>query len=228
MTTSITDKRVVVLLSGGLDSTSLLGYALGHVREAVAITFDYGQRHRCEIEAAKKVAGLLSVPHVVCDMTAACSTVFAGSALTSPSIPVPEGHYEDASMQATVVPNRNMVMLSMAIAYAAGIGYDGVAIAAHAGDHAVYPDCREEFMLAMDTAAGLCHYKELRIFAPFVEFRKEQIVCIAMAVHAPIEFSWSCYNGRDAHCGKCGTCVERREAFAVAGVADPTLYEATP
>lgn len=219
---------MVVLLSGGLDSVSLLGYARGHAREAVAITFDYGQRHRCEIASARTTAGILSVPHVVCDISVACSKIFAGSALTSPSIAVPEGHYEDASMQATVVPNRNMVMLSMALAYAAGIDYDGVAIAAHAGDHAVYPDCRDEFMQAMDAAAGLCHYKPLQIFAPFVEFKKEQIVRIAMAVHAPVEYSWSCYNGRAEHCGKCGTCVERKEAFAEAGIPDPTQYEAAP
>lgn len=216
--------KVVTLLSGGLDSSALLGLMVrrngeGDVR---ALSVDYGQRHRRELKSAQAVAAHLGVEWT---KVQAPSEVFVGSALTS-DIAVPEGHYTDASMGITVVPNRNMVLIALAAAYALGRECDAVAYAAHAGDHAIYPDCRPEFMAHMQRALSfVASPREFRLLTPFSGLTKAEIVREGMIAGVPLDLTYSCYNGRELHCGRCGTCVERREAFAVADVVDPTPYE---
>jgi 7-cyano-7-deazaguanine synthase len=217
----------VAVVSGGLDST-VMAYALraeGH--RLHAISFDYGQRHRRELDCARALAADLGAPWELVDLRAAGITrLLAGSALTDESIEVPEGHYADESMRATVVPNRNAVMLALACALAGSIGAGAVAFAVHAGDHPIYPDCRPEFVEAFEAMerVAMQGMAELRILAPFVQLTKQDIVRLGAEHGVPFERTWSCYKGGELHCGRCGTCHERREAFALAGVADPTMY----
>lgn len=187
---------------------------------------DYGQRHRRELEAARAICERVGVEYRLADLRS-IAPLLAGSALTD-AVAVPHGHYAEESMKATVVPNRNMILLSLAIGWAVSLKYDAVAYAAHAGDHTIYPDCRPEFVEAMDRAAGLCDWHRVRIERPFVHMTKADIVRRGAELGVPFELTWSCYEGGEVHCGKCGTCVERREAFERAGVADPTAYAKEP
>lgn len=218
--------KAVVVLSGGMDSTTLL-YKLrddGHPVEGIG--FYYGQRHMKEIGMAAALCERLGVEYIPVDLEDAFADLTAGSkcALLNTGVPVPEGHYADESMKATVVPNRNMVLLSLAIARAVSIGASAVAYGAHAGDHTIYPDCRPAFADAMDAAARACDWSPVFIVRPFVNLTKADIVAIGESLGVPWADTWSCYNGGEVHCGKCGTCVERREAFRLAGVDDPTEY----
>ena len=142
-------------------------------------------------------------------------------------IEIPEGHYEDVSMKQTVVPFRNGIMLSIATGYAESQGAEMLVIAAHAGDHAIYPDCREDFMKAMGEAMRLGTYATIVLFRPFIRSTKADICDKGQQLGVDYSKTWSCYKGGVIHCGKCGTCVERREAFKVSGVPDPTEYEYT-
>lgn len=215
--------KTVVVVSGGLDSTVLL-YKCHVEGEALALSIRYGQRHARELEHAAMAAKRLGVPHEVLDVRAGLGAALQGSALTSPEIPVPLGHYADASMKATVVPNRNMLLLAIAGSYALGHGAGRLAYGAHAGDHAIYPDCRPEFVDSMADALSLCDWKPLALYAPFLFGSKADIVREGVKFRVPMETTWSCYQGGDLHCGECGTCVERREAFQQAGVQDLTQY----
>ncbi len=152
--------------------------------------------------------------------------LLAGSSLTSADVQVPLGHYAEESMKATVVPNRNMIMLAIAAGWAISTKADGVAYAAHGGDHAIYPDCRPEFADAVDAALRLADWHEMRLLRPFVSLTKAQLVAKGIELGVPFADTWSCYQGGDQHCGECGTCIERREAFHLAGVPDPTSYRA--
>lgn len=216
--------RFIVLLSGGMDSTTALAWAAtqGDVVECVSV--DYGQRHRRELASAEQVAAHYGVPLRVLDLSSFAAAL-GGNALTDASVDVPEGHYADESMRATVVPNRNATFLMAAAGVAAAVGADAVVTAVHAGDHPVYPDCRPEFITAADEAARLGTGGAVRVLAPFVNDSKTDIARIGAELDAPLHLSWSCYNGRDRHCGRCGTCVERAEAFRDAGLTDPTEYE---
>ena len=215
---------VVPLLSGGLDSLALLLWLQRAGLEVYPISINYGQRHSRELDHAAAIAKWYGVEHRTVDLSG-LSEVLAGSSQTSPGIEVPEGHYEDQSMRVTVVPNRNMLLISIAAGYAISKGLDQIAFAAHSGDHAVYPDCRPEFREEMGRALAKCHYWPVYIAAPFLSWTKAEIVRYAYEFKAPLSLSWSCYKGGDLHCGKCGTCVERREAFELAKVPDPTRYE---
>lgn len=216
--------KIVSLLSGGLDSTVLASEFVVDGDEVLGLSVHYGQRHADqELAAAEAVAAALRIPHVVVDATA-LAVLLTGSALTSPEIAVPHGHYADASMKATVVPNRNMLLLAMAGALAISASADAIAYAAHAGDHPIYPDCRPEFMDAMRRTFALAAWKPIRLEAPFAHRTKAEIVTLGVQLDAPLALTYSCYAGAPTHCGRCGTCVERREAFEVAGVEDPTHY----
>jgi 7-cyano-7-deazaguanine synthase len=217
--------RVIVVLSGGLDSTVLMHHLRDRGDEVHALSIHYGQRHAKELEHAARAAKALGVTHEVADLSS-LRRLLAGSALTSPDVPVPEGHYEDESMKATVVPNRNMLLLSVAAGFAISRQAEGVAYGAHAGDHAIYPDCRPEFVSRMAEALMLVDWEPLQLFAPFVRMTKADIVREGARLRVPLGDTWSCYKGGAFHCGKCGTCVERKEAFVLAGVADPTVYQA--
>lgn len=214
---------VVVIYSGGMDSFTLLHLALARGYKVHALSFDYGQRHVRELECAKRVCAELSISHKVIDIRALAG-VMAGSALTS-DVAVPEGHYEEESMKATVVPNRNMILLSLATGYAVTAGAVAVWYGAHGGDHAIYPDCRPEFVAKMDAVCRVANYEPIGIEAPFMEFSKGAILAEGVKLGLDYSKTWTCYNGRDKACGRCGSCVERLEAFAENGLSDPLLYE---
>lgn len=221
------DRRAVILLSGGLDSTVLAAAMLEDGWSLSALSVDYGQRHQRELLAAERVAAALGIPHRILNLSWFASLIPASSQ-TDASVPVPYGHYAEATMKVTVVPNRNMVMLSVAAAHALGIGAQAIAIAAHAGDHAIYPDCREEFMQAFLACvrSGNWDADGLHLHRPFVGMSKADIARVGRDANAPMHLTYSCYEGQAVHCGRCGTCVERREAFDLAGVPDPTEYRA--
>lgn len=226
MCMDITDStKAVVLLSGGMDSSVLLGHLLSRSAQCRALSILYGQRHKTELEAAARIARYYNVPHTIVDLSALLP-VLKGSSQTDSGVEVPHGHYADESMKVTVVPNRNMMLLSIAIAEAISNECNAVAYAAHAGDHAIYPDCRPDFANAMSTAAAFCHYTPVYLMRPFIGMTKANIAHRGHEIGVPLELTYSCYEGKpEVHCGKCGTCVERREAFKLAGVTDPTTYE---
>jgi len=216
--------KSIVVHSGGMDSTVLLYKLAAEGDEVKTLSINYGQRHAKEIEYARSLSEGLGVEHRVADLRS-LTELLGGSALTSSEIEVPEGHYAEDNMKATVVPNRNMILLSVAAGWAISSKFDRVAYAAHAGDHAVYPDCRTEFADALNAAIGLADWHEVSLYRPFVGITKADVVKLGAELNVPFENTWSCYKGLDLHCGRCGTCVERREAFHLAEVPDPTTYD---
>ena len=213
------------VLSGGLDS-SVLSYALKARGIPIkALTVLYGQRHSKEQGAASAIAGKLHIEHKILALPELKQLLGSQCALVNDDLQIPEGHYEDESMQQTVVPNRNMILLSLATAWSVAMECAGVAYAAHSGDHAIYPDCRPEFAEALAAAIALCDDHPQHLLRPFVGLTKAQIVSIGARLGVPFGLTWSCYKGADVHCGRCGTCTERIEAFQLAGVPDPTMYE---
>ena len=215
--------KTVIVYSGGLDSTVLLYHLCQAGHNLHALSVDYGQRHRCELERASAICEELGIPQPVADLSA-LQPLLAGSSLTSPEIEVAEGHYTEENMKSTVVPNRNMILLSVATGHALSIKAGQIAYAAHSGDHAIYPDCRNEFADAMSAAMQLCDWKNIALNRPFVNWTKADIVSRGAELDVPFGKTWSCYKGEALHCGRCGTCIERREAFDLAGVEDPTIY----
>ncbi len=217
--------RALVLLSGGLDSTVLVAHLLDHGEGVEALGIDYGQRHNRELTAAAAVAEHYGIRFDVLDLTA-LTRHLTGSALTDPTVPVPDGHYADVTMTSTVVPNRNATLLMAAVSVAVARGIPKVATAVHAGDHPIYPDCRPGAMHALASAAEECTDGACTIIAPFVSRSKTDVARVGARLSAPMHLTWSCYRGGDWHCGTCGTCTERREAFTDAGIPDPTTYQA--
>lgn len=221
-------KSALAVVSGGMDSVTL-AYALVRLEgyHVDLLSVDYGQRHVRELRCAERAAAALGGDHVVVKLP--ITELLTGSALTDPDVDVPEGHYADESMRSTVVPNRNAILLSVAVGVAVARKMDLVATGVHAGDHPIYPDCRPEFIEAFSRMSVIANegfaVEGFAVRAPFVHSSKADIVTIGTGIRVPFEDTWSCYNGRDLHCGVCGTCVERREAFHLAGVPDPTRYE---
>ena len=215
--------KTVLIYSGGLDSTVLLYHLLAEGHTVNALSVNYGQRHQCELEHAAEICRMAHVTHQIADLSS-IQPLLAGSSLTSPEIEVAEGHYTEESMKSTVVPNRNMILLSIATSYALSCGTKQVAYAAHSGDHAIYPDCRNEFADAMAEAIRLCDWKTVKLARPFVDWTKTDIIRRGTELNVPFEKTWSCYKGEAVHCGRCGTCIERREAFDRASLDDPTIY----
>lgn len=218
----------VVVMSGGLDSTTLL-YNVAHVRLAnniKAISFDYGQRHKKELEYAKRTCDKLGIHHDVIDITSITSFLAVGGSSLVSNTDVPEGHYGEESMKATVVPNRNMIMSSIAAGHAVALEADALWLGVHAGDHFIYPDCRPRFFNALNSAVVLGNEgfgkiaetpENVRpqefVLTPFIDWTKADIAEAAVKLGLPFEDTWSCYKGGLNHCGKCGTCVERIEAI---------------
>lgn len=216
--------KTVVICSGGLDSVTL-AYKVAAENELISlISFDYGQRHKKEITFAETCAQNLGVKHLVIDISH-IGALLSGSALTD-EIDVPEGHYAEETMKVTVVPNRNAIMLAIAYGISSARGADTVAAAVHGGDHFIYPDCRPAFIDAFQTMQNyaLADLTKIELYTPFLNVAKADIVSTGDKLAVPFASTWSCYKGGELHCGRCGTCVERLEAFAVAGVADPTEY----
>ncbi|HEU5081439.1 MAG TPA: 7-cyano-7-deazaguanine synthase QueC [Opitutaceae bacterium] len=219
--------NVVVLCSGGMDSVTALYWAAREHTVRAAVSFDYGSKHNHrEIPFAAEHAKKLGVRNETIPLLF-MNTLFASSLLQSGG-DIPEGHYEAENMKQTVVPFRNAIMLSIATGFAESIEADGLVIAAHGGDHAIYPDCREDFMRAMGDTMRLGTYAGIQLLRPFIALTKGKIAARGAELGVDFSRTWSCYKGGAIHCGKCGTCVERREAFAEAGLADPTVYESTP
>lgn len=216
--------NTLLICSGGLDSVTL-AYRLHATNQLAALLcFDYGQRHKKEITSARLCAQRLDVPFILLDISD-IGRQLSGSALTD-DIEVPKGHYTQDSMQLTVVPNRNAIMLSIAFGVAAARKLDAVAVAVHGGDHFVYADCRPEFIQAMATMQqlALADQQQVQLLAPYVETDKVAIARDAARYAVPVADTWSCYEGGELHCGRCATCLERIEALAQAGVPDPTCY----
>jgi 7-cyano-7-deazaguanine synthase len=231
--------EALVVFSGGLDSTTLLYRAVIDLgaENVKAISFDYGQRHKKELQYAQRTTDLLGVSHEVVDITSITSFLTSpegtGSALVTDS-DVPEGHYGEESMKQTVVPNRNMIMASIAAGHAVAIGAKALWMGVHAGDHFIYPDCRPRFFHALNAAIvigneGFGGMPELFdnaeignfVHTPYIHVTKADIARDALANGVPISMTWSCYQGDAIHCGKCGTCVERIEAIQEAIMSFP-------
>lgn len=219
----------IAVVSGGLDSVVLAHLLKSEGHELHLVSYDYGQRHVKELGYARGCAAHLRATHDVVDIKA-LGKVLGGSALTDENIAVPHGHYAAPSMAITIVPNRNAILLTIAYGIAVARGAQLVATAVHSGDHFIYPDCRQEFIESFDAmqrkAVEGCGDADLRLHAPFVGVSKAEIVRVGSSLDVPFEETWSCYEGGALHCGQCGTCVERRESFELAGVADPTQYAA--
>ena len=215
--------KTVLVYSGGLDSTVLLYHLLAAGDTVSTMAVHYGQRHSRELDQARQISSQLGIEHREVDLRSV-NELLGGSSLTDPSISIPHGHYEEDNMKSTVVPNRNMILLSLATGWAVSKKADCVSYAAHSGDHAIYPDCRNEFAEALDKAIRLADWQEVFLNRPFVDLTKADIVKRGAELKVPFEQTWSCYEGQELHCGQCGTCIERREAFHLAGVEDPTPY----
>lgn len=218
--------KVLTLVSGGMDSVTALYQAAKDHRVIGGVSFHYGSKHNDrEIPFAKLHCDRLAVSHTVIRLDFIAES-FASHLLKSGG-DIPDGHYEEVSMKQTVVPFRNGIMLAIATGLAESRGAEGLVIAAHAGDHAIYPDCRETFMQAMSDAMKLGTYAGIQLLRPFIRMDKAGIAAAGKRLGIDYSQTWSCYKGGEIHCGTCGTCVERREAFQLAGVADPTYYAST-
>jgi 7-cyano-7-deazaguanine synthase len=215
--------KVIVLVSGGMDSVTALYQAAKDHEVVAGVSFDYGSKHNDkEIPLAQWHCEVLGVPHEVIRMDF-INRLFKSDLLQSGGS-IPEGHYEEANMKQTVVPFRNGIMLAVAAGLAESLEVRGLVIAAHAGDHAIYPDCREDFMTAIGDAIRLGTYAQVEPIRPFIAMTKAEIAARGHELGVDFSKTWSCYVGGDIHCGRCGTCVERREAFVLAGIEDPTQY----
>lgn len=219
----------VAVVSGGLDSAVLAHHLRADGWDLRLVSFDYGQRHRVELEHAGALAAGLDARHDVVDLRGV-GALLTGSALTDADVEVPDGHYTEASMRSTVVANRNAIFAMVATGVAVAEGAGAVGLGIHAGDHAIYPDCRPPFVAAAEHLAKVANEgfvtEHFRVLAPFIAWSKADIVRRGADLDVPFAATWSCYRGGERHCGTCGTCVERIEAFDLAGVPDPTEYEA--
>jgi 7-cyano-7-deazaguanine synthase len=222
----------LIVISGGMDSTTL-AYLAAKDGPIKLLSFDYGQRHLKELGYAARTASALNSEHIIAPMGWLAPMIAGTSSLVTPEIEVPDGHYAETTMKATVVPNRNAIMLNIAAGVAISEGSDRIATGVHAGDHFVYPDCRPGFISSLNRTLsegneGFLPEHWSGVWTPFIHVPKDEIVTIGETLGVPWEDTWSCYKGGEVHCGACGTCFERREAFTLAGVSDPTQYDQTP
>ncbi len=218
--------KVVVIYSGGMDSFTVLHRAIKAGHEVLAVSFNYGQRHSKELDYARRVCAEAGVVHDVVDITAMQSLMSNSSLMANSDDDIPEGHYAADNMKSTVVPNRNMILISLAIGYAVNEGASEVWYGAHSGDHTIYPDCRPEFVEAMQDVSLLANFDPVKVVAPYLYDDKIVILKDGLAMDLDYAKTWTCYNGREKACGKCGSCVERLEAFALNNAQDPLEYEA--
>jgi|TARA_R110002074_G_scaffold41821_1_gene110501 7-cyano-7-deazaguanine synthase len=215
--------KILQIYSGGMDSTALL-YAFkkqGHIIET--IWFDYGQKHKKEQLHAIQICKNLEIPFNKVDLTSL--NAFLSNSSLSGDNEVPNAHYEDQEAISTIVPNRNMIMLSIASAKAINDKMDAIAFGCHYGDRVVYPDCRLEFTQALQTAISLADRHMIKLLTPFIDISKAEIVKLGNELNVPWQDTWTCYKGEELHCGQCPTCIERREAFYLVKINDPTIYQ---
>lgn len=217
--------KTAVLLSGGLDSTTALHWAHRHHEVVCALSFNYGSNHAAqELACARWQAEALGIPYRPIDISVLAQHL--SSALLSGAEAIPTGEYDEENMKQTVVPFRNGIFLAIAAGIAESCGAEGLVIAAHSGDHALYPDCREDFMEAMGQAIQRGTYANLQILRPFIHSSKAEIAAAGAELGVNFAHTYSCYCGGTQHCGRCATCQERKAAFAAAGIPDPTEYQA--
>ena len=216
-------KKITLIYSGGSDSYTLLQHALNQNFSVDCITFSYGQKHIKEINFAKQNCNEHGLKHTLIDIGDPAS-IFGSTSLVDVDNKIPHGSYKEESMKSTIVPNRNMIFISYAIAYSIAHDINEVWYGAHAGDHFIYPDCRPEFLASMDAAAGLCDPSAVSIKAPFINLNKGEIFKIGLALGIDYSKTWTCYEGQEKACGKCGSCVERLEAFSNNNTSDPLIY----
>ena len=215
------EKDSLIIVSGGMDSITLLYDRKDTI--ALAVSFDYGSNHNArEIPFAQLHCQRLGIRHVVIPL--AFMQQYFKSSLLDGADAIPDGHYADENMKSTVVPFRNGIMLSVAVGIAESNGLKRVLIANHGGDHAIYPDCRPEFIVAIDAAAKAGTYVNVAIEAPYTNITKTDIALRGKSLGIDYSETWSCYKGGTVHCGTCGTCVERKEALRDAGIEDNTTY----
>ena len=215
-------KDSVIIVSGGMDSTTLLYDRRDEI--ALAISFDYGSNHNArEIAYAEMHCKRLGIEHITIPLD--FMHKYFRSSLLEGADAIPEGHYADENMKSTVVPFRNGIMLAVAAGVAESRNLTKLLIANHGGDHTIYPDCRPEFISAMDSATNAGTYVGVRVVAPYTNITKGDIARIGKKLGIDYAETWSCYKGGEKHCGKCGPCVERKEALAYAGIEDTTEYE---
>ena len=215
-------KDSVIIVSGGMDSITLLYDKKNEI--ALGISFNYGSNHNAkEIPLAEMHCRRLGIKHITINLD------FMGqyfkSSLLEGGEAIPEGNYADENMKSTVVPFRNGIMLSIAIGIAESNNLQKVLIANHGGDHTIYPDCRPEFIKAIDAAAYAGTFVNAHVEAPYTHITKGDIARIGKRLGLNYAETWSCYKGADKHCGRCGTCIERKEALTEAGIDDTTEYE---
>jgi 7-cyano-7-deazaguanine synthase len=223
----VANDKATLIVSGGMDSATLAYYYDNKGFDVHLVGFNYGQRHSKELLSLELIAKDLGATWQIVDLSN-LRDALTGSSLTSDDVEVPDGHYAEETMRATVVPNRNMIMIAIASGIAVANGSRLVATGVHAGDHFIYPDCRPDFIEYLDNALieGTQGHAAFgfHLEAPFVHISKAQIAEIGKELNVPYELTWSCYKGGDLHCARCGTCVERIEAFINAGMPDPTKY----
>lgn len=216
--------KVMVVFSGGMDSATLLYRLREEGHELLPIGVDYRQRHIKELDYANRFCAVMGLKYPVLNLRSV-GQMLPGSSQTDRTIPVPHGHYQAENMKVTVVPNRNMLLLAAAGAVAIANECEALAYGAHAGDHAIYPDCRPAFVQIMREALLACDWNPLKLLVPFQHWTKGDIVKEGLRLKVPYEYTWTCYEGGERPCGLCGSCVERAESFAQAGVPDPGLLE---
>ncbi len=214
--------KAVLILSGGVDSTTLLYKLVDDGYDVHALTFNYAQRHKKEIDCARKIAAKLGITHRVVDLSSVAGLLGDSALLGGKD--VPSCHYTEEAARQTIVPNRNMIMLSLAAGYAEACEIPEIFYAAHKNDSAIYPDCRAEFVEALKPAIRLATaWHPVELCAPFVQMTKAEIVSLGLKLHVPYEFTWSCYRGEERPCRSCPTCIEREEAFQINGAKDPLI-----
>ena len=209
---------VLVVYSGGLDSYTLLNKAMKKFDRVEAITFNYGQKHNKEIEYAKSNCAELNIKHEVVNLD--LENILAGSALVG-DIDIPEGNYDKEKMKQTIVPNRNMIMISVAASLVIKNDIKYLWYAAHSGDHEIYPDCRPEFIDKMAAALEICDYHKIKFEAPFQNLSKSEIVATGLSMDLDYSKTWTCYEGKEKPCGKCSACLERALSFEANNTEDP-------
>ncbi|MDA7602008.1 7-cyano-7-deazaguanine synthase QueC [Gammaproteobacteria bacterium] len=214
--------KIIVVYSGGLDSFTLLNEAIRSGKDVSALSFDYGQKHNKELHFVEKFCAQESIDSKIVNVSS-IKELFQGSSLTD-EIDIPKGHYEDDSMKSTVVPNRNMILISLALGYAVTKKAEEVWFGAHAGDHAIYPDCRPEFVEKMDAVARIANYSPIAVKAPYIAMSKTEILAIGLNMQLDYGLTWTCYEGKELACGSCGACHERLESFAANNIIDPIKY----
>ncbi|MCH5224703.1 MAG: 7-cyano-7-deazaguanine synthase QueC [Muribaculaceae bacterium] len=216
------EKDSVIILSGGMDSTTLLHFEKERI--ALALSFDYGSNHNArELECASIQCEKLGVPHIIIPLD--FMRKYFNSSLLNGSDAIPKGEYDGENMKSTVVPFRNGIMLSIACGLAESRGLRHVMMANHGGDHAIYPDCRPDFTQAMSNAMRCGTYEGITLIDPFTNMSKSDIARLGRKLGVDFSLTYSCYCGEEEHCGECGTCRERKQAFLEAGLEDPTRYK---